>query len=408
LAGSDGGTHGFLFADLRGYTGLVEGRGALAASQLLERYRALTRKVVAEHGGAEIKTEGDSFYVVLPSASGAVRCGLALIAACAEPPDRSEPIQVGVGIHAGEAIAHEGGYVGSAVNIAARVCAVARPGQLLATATVRELTRSVVDARFVALGRKSLKGISDPIELYRVEPMGSMAVPLTRMTRLAPIGSRNRAASASLALLAAAAAIVLALATLASPGRPGNLASATVQSGALPGSPSVTRSIAAQASAFPTTEEALLLARLPPSVTTSCSRGSNPAPAARVSIACNRLPGLGFAEVHVRWFPDAPVTVGARLQQLALDRDLPAEDCANGSQGHTTWGGGSVPIGQVVCFYGESIFNAAYLYWSYDRTGILVEAVLHERDLAHLETWWKSNAAGLIADAPPPRASPSS
>jgi class 3 adenylate cyclase len=71
-AGS-GGTHGFLFADLRGYTQLVDTRGALEASRLLERYRAIIREVVARDGGAEIKTEGDSFYVVLPSASAALR-----------------------------------------------------------------------------------------------------------------------------------------------------------------------------------------------------------------------------------------------------------------------------------------------------------------------------------------------
>ena len=129
-------THGFLFADVRGYTRLVERHGAVAASKLLERYRTLTREVVAEYGGAEIKTEGDSFYVVLRSASAAVRCGLALVAACGSPPDGGDPIEVGVGIHAGEAVSHDGGFVGSAVNIAARVCAEARVGQLLATGTV--------------------------------------------------------------------------------------------------------------------------------------------------------------------------------------------------------------------------------------------------------------------------------
>lgn len=59
----EGGTHGLLFADLRGYTKLVDTRGATEATRLLERYRLLTRDVVAQYGGAEIKTEGDSFYV---------------------------------------------------------------------------------------------------------------------------------------------------------------------------------------------------------------------------------------------------------------------------------------------------------------------------------------------------------
>ena len=181
-------THGFLFADLRGYTRLVERRGAVEASHLLERYRALTRAVVADHGGAEIKTEGDSFYVVLRSASAAVRCGLALVAACASPSDGGDPIEVGVGVHAGEAVSHEGGFVGSAVNIASRVCAEASAGQLLATGTVRELTRSVVHARFVPIGRRTLKGLADPIELFAVVPGGAPGVPPGARSRRSATG----------------------------------------------------------------------------------------------------------------------------------------------------------------------------------------------------------------------------
>ena len=128
-APSDGSTHGFLFADLRGYTHLVDTRGAVEASHLLGRYRAIVREVVAHHGGAEIKTEGDSFYVVLPSASAALRCGLDILLACMEPSDGAEAIDLGIGIHAGESVAHEGGFVGSAVNIAARICALAAAGE---------------------------------------------------------------------------------------------------------------------------------------------------------------------------------------------------------------------------------------------------------------------------------------
>jgi class 3 adenylate cyclase len=61
-------TNGFLFADLRDYTRYVESHGDRAAAALLDAYRELVRAAVAEFGGAEIKTEGDSFYVVFPSA----------------------------------------------------------------------------------------------------------------------------------------------------------------------------------------------------------------------------------------------------------------------------------------------------------------------------------------------------
>src|SRR5918998_6062517 len=101
-SGAEGLTRGFLFADLRDYTRLVETRGAVEAKRALERYQALTREVVSRRGGAEIRTEGDSFFVVLPSASAAVRCGLDLVAASLVPPDGEGPISVGVGVHAGE------------------------------------------------------------------------------------------------------------------------------------------------------------------------------------------------------------------------------------------------------------------------------------------------------------------
>jgi class 3 adenylate cyclase len=173
VSGSDGSTRGFLFSDLRGYTHLVDTRGAVEASHLLGRYRAIVREVVTHHGGAEIKTEGDSFYVVLPSASSALRCGLDILSACKEPADGGEAIGLGIGIHAGESVAHEGDFVGSAINIAARICALASPGEVLVTGTIRELTRSIVPAGFVFVGRRRLKGLDQPVEVFRVVPEGA-------------------------------------------------------------------------------------------------------------------------------------------------------------------------------------------------------------------------------------------
>ncbi|HET7686102.1 MAG TPA: ABC transporter substrate-binding protein, partial [Candidatus Limnocylindria bacterium] len=167
-------TRGFLFADLRGYTDFVESHGAAAAASLLTRYRSLARESIGRFGGAEIKTEGDSFYVVFGSVSRAVRCGLALVAAAAAASDEhpEEPIRVGVGIHAGETVELDEGYVGSAVNIAARLCAQAGPGEVIVSETVRALTRTLLPVTFKRRGRRELKGISEPIELFAVEPAG--------------------------------------------------------------------------------------------------------------------------------------------------------------------------------------------------------------------------------------------
>ena len=127
-----------LFADLRGYTGYVETRGDHAGARLIERYRLLVRAVIASEQGREIRTEGDSFYVVFDSASAAVRAGQAILRAAADDPD--EPVRLGIGIHAGEAVETAEGYVGAAVNLAARVCAQAGAGELVVSETVRSLT----------------------------------------------------------------------------------------------------------------------------------------------------------------------------------------------------------------------------------------------------------------------------
>jgi class 3 adenylate cyclase len=232
---SGGSTHGFLFADLRGYAQLVDTRGALEASHVLERYRAIVREVVARDGGAEIKTEGDSFYLVLPSASAALRCGLDILAACARPADGGEAIAVGVGIHAGESVAHEGGFVSSAVNIAARICALAAPGELLASGTIRELTRSIVAAQFVFVGRRQLKGLAEPVELFRVVPEGA-AVPLAGGRRDGASARRAMPrlaiAAVAIALVTSGAAIVLAQRPATGPAAPGGSASPTGSAGA--------------------------------------------------------------------------------------------------------------------------------------------------------------------------------
>jgi branched-chain amino acid transport system substrate-binding protein len=163
-------TRGFLFSDLRDYTRYVEAHGAADAAELLERYRATVRKAVAEHDGAEIKTEGDSFYVVFPAVSAAVLCGLAIVDAAGSPGTDapSKPIQVGIGIHAGETVETADGYVGSPVNIAARICSIARAGEVLVSDTVRALTQTVLPVSFVARGRHKLKGLTDPVSVYAV------------------------------------------------------------------------------------------------------------------------------------------------------------------------------------------------------------------------------------------------
>ena len=202
-------TRGFLFADLRGYTDFADTQGDHAAAGLLERYRILVRSKVALSRGAEVKTEGDSFFVVFPSAGAAVRCGLAIIEASAEAgvDDASRPINVGIGVHAGETVETAEGFVGSVINIAARICAQAKAGELVVSDTVRSLTRTYLDVTFVPLGARRLKGVDEPIPLYRVVPARIGVRPAVGRTSVRQIRPRHAALAGALAVVAVAAIV---------------------------------------------------------------------------------------------------------------------------------------------------------------------------------------------------------
>ena len=168
--GGGGAYRGFLFSDLRGFTAFSERYGNAAAAAKVNRFLEITRRAIARHEGAEVKTEGDAIHAVFPSASSAVLCGLEIADAegelNAEEPQRR--LGMGVGVHAGEAVETAEGYIGRAVNIAARLCAAAKPGEVLVSSTVKGITQASIPVGFIPRGKRRLKGIQDPILVYAV------------------------------------------------------------------------------------------------------------------------------------------------------------------------------------------------------------------------------------------------
>jgi class 3 adenylate cyclase len=159
---------GFLFSDVRGFTAFAERYGNAEAAAMVARFLDIARTAISRHEGAEIKTEGDAIHAVFPSASGAVLCGLEIVDAAAALNAR-EPgrlLGLGVGVHAGDAVETAEGYIGSAVNLASRLCAAAQPGEVLVTATVKTMTQSSIPVGYMARGRRRLKGIREPVEVF--------------------------------------------------------------------------------------------------------------------------------------------------------------------------------------------------------------------------------------------------
>src|SRR3954471_4851814 len=152
------GTVTMLFTDVEASTKLLERLGDGYADALAEHRTAL-REVFQRHGGFEVGTEGDSFFVVFPSAAealGAAREGQSALAA--------GEMRVRMGLHTGEPLIHDGDYVGMDVHRAARVGAAGHGGQILLT----EATRALVDADDLTdLGAHRLKDIGE-VRLFQV------------------------------------------------------------------------------------------------------------------------------------------------------------------------------------------------------------------------------------------------
>ena len=210
----------FLFADIRDYTSFVEAHGDARALRLISDFRRMVRAQVALTGGGEVKTEGDSFYLVFDTAGQALRCGTAILHEAEKRSTPDRPLRVGVGIHAGEPMPLDNQYVGSAVNLAARIGSAAQAGELLITDTVRGLMRTSGLPSMEEREGIQLKGIVDAPRIYaldwhRLEFMSAGEDVPARS--LLPTG-RARILLAGVAALIAVGAIIGALALISSPG----------------------------------------------------------------------------------------------------------------------------------------------------------------------------------------------
>lgn len=119
----------FLIADLRGYTRFTDERGDEAAAQLTTGFLALAREAVSSRSGEVVEVRGDEVLAVFDSPREAIRAALDLVTAVETTSSPELPMLVGIGLDAGEAVPVEGGYRGMALNMAARLCAKARPGR---------------------------------------------------------------------------------------------------------------------------------------------------------------------------------------------------------------------------------------------------------------------------------------
>jgi predicted ATPase/class 3 adenylate cyclase len=154
------GTVSFLFTDVEGSTRLLQELGAAGYAEALAEHRKVIRECCARHGGVEVDTQGDAFFVAFPTAPGAlVAVGEALAGLA------GGPIRVRMGIHTGTAQLDGEGYVGVDVYRAARIAACGHGGQVLVSASTAALvgTDGLRD-----LGEHRLKDLTAPERIYQL------------------------------------------------------------------------------------------------------------------------------------------------------------------------------------------------------------------------------------------------
>ena len=166
------GTITFLFSDMEGSTRLLEelGDGYVA---LLREHNRIFREVIREYEGAEVSTEGDSFFVVFRSPLSAVDAAAQMQRRLADAPFPAT-VRVRMGLHTGQGHLAGGDYVGIDVHRAARIAAAGHGGQILVSDATRALVEPDLPATLALrdLGLHRLKDLVHPERLYQLSVEG--------------------------------------------------------------------------------------------------------------------------------------------------------------------------------------------------------------------------------------------
>jgi class 3 adenylate cyclase len=154
-----------LFTDIVGSTALTQRFGDVKAQELLRIHNSIVRDALKDHGGFEIKHTGDGIMASFSSAAQALESAIAMQRACARHNESAkEPLQMRIGLNAGEPIAENQDLFGSSVQLAARVCAQAGAGQILVSDVLRQLSAGK-GFMFAYQGYVALRGFEEPLRL---------------------------------------------------------------------------------------------------------------------------------------------------------------------------------------------------------------------------------------------------
>jgi predicted ATPase/class 3 adenylate cyclase len=154
------GTVTLLFTDIEGSTRLLHALGPAGYADALAEHRRILRDAAAAHGGVEVDTQGDAFFIAFPTPGGAAKAALV-----AREGLEAGAIRVRMGLHTGTPTATEEGYVGEDVHRGARIAALAHGDQIL----VSPAAAALLDAEPLRdLGQHRLKDFDGAVRIYQL------------------------------------------------------------------------------------------------------------------------------------------------------------------------------------------------------------------------------------------------
>ena len=172
--------------DVVGYSRLMGEDEAGTLARLKER-RAVTDSISEKHGGRIVGTAGDSVLLEFPSVVEAVTCAVEvqkIMAECNVGLPADQQMLYRIGINLGDVLVDGDDIFGDGVNVAARLEALAQPGEIWLSGTVHDHVKSKVDLAFEALGERQLKNIAEPVQVFRIVPEAGAA----RLPELKTVG----------------------------------------------------------------------------------------------------------------------------------------------------------------------------------------------------------------------------
>jgi class 3 adenylate cyclase/TolB-like protein/ketosteroid isomerase-like protein len=158
-----------LLADVTGFSAMM-GEDDEGTARAVEQLNVLVQGIVAETGGHAEPASGDSMFATFESVVGAVDAAIQIQRRLATEELGPRRLQIRIGVHLGDVLLREGAAFGDAINIGARLQALARPGTICISDSVYRHVHRKFDESFEDLGRQRLKNISDPVHAYLIVP----------------------------------------------------------------------------------------------------------------------------------------------------------------------------------------------------------------------------------------------